>query len=54
MAERDDLQEIHELVEEIEGIILLDLRGIGGTWKEHIDAIYTKLQQIRTICRTDE
>lgn len=50
MERGDHLAEIYNIVEEIEGVILLDLKGIDGTWREHVDKIYEKLQRIRAIC----
>ncbi|WCK26635.1 hypothetical protein [Agrobacterium pusense] len=45
-----DIDAIERLVEQVEGIILLDLKGVHGTWKEHVDAIYAKMQEIREVC----
>lgn len=50
MADETVLDEILEVVMEIEGIVLLDLTKLQGTWKEQVDEIYQKLQQIRALC----
>lgn len=41
---------VQTLIEQMEGIILLDLKGIQSTWKNHIDELYAKLQELRSVC----
>ena len=50
----ETLEAILELAEEIDGIILLDLAGLQGTWKEHLDELYRKVQGIKALCGDEE
>ena len=46
----DQVAKILEAIERIDGIVLLDLAGLKGTWKEHIDDLYREVNRIRSVC----
>ena len=54
MADERALEEVLELADEIEGIILLDLAGLKGTWKEHLDDLYSKVRKIKALCGDED
>lgn len=50
MAEEQALTEILTLVDDIQGTVALDLRGLDGKWGETLRDIGDKLTEIRALC----
>lgn len=49
-----DVDEILAAIDEIDAIATLDMVGLEGSWKQHLDNLYRRVQLIRAICENDD